>query len=79
MSSAETSDLIDRIAKLLSPHLGRNEDATDKVATEIVGDLQSRFYLIPIPTVGEEAQTRSDLVSMEIPGLFSTSATKGPQ
>ncbi len=77
MSGNETSALIDRLAKLLSPHLGRNEDAADKVATEIVGDLQSRFLLIARPTEAEEAAARADLAALNIPGLFQSIATKG--
>jgi hypothetical protein len=74
MSGNETSALIDRLAAILSPHLGRNEDAADKVATEIVGDLQSRFVLI---SKAEVDAARADLAAMNIPGLFQSTATKG--
>jgi len=67
MSGTETSALIDRVAAILSPHIG-NADAADAVATEIVGDLQSRFVMV---SKTEVDAARADLERMDIPGLVS--------
>lgn len=65
MSGNETSRLIHRVAALLAPHLG-SADAADAVATEIVGDLQSRYVLLAQTEVDA---ARADLAAMNIPGL----------
>ena len=65
MSSLETSALIDRLAAILSPHVG-SADAADAIATEIVGDLQSRFVMV---SKTEVDAARADLAGMDIPGL----------
>ena len=67
MSSLETSALIDRLAAILSPHIG-SDDAADAVATEIVGDLQSRYVMV---SKTEVDAARTDLERMDIPGLMS--------
>ena len=65
MSSLETSALIDRLAAILSPHVG-SADAADAIATEVVGDLQSRFVMV---SKTEVDAARADLERMDIPGL----------
>lgn len=64
MTCDATSRLIDRVAAILAPHLG--PDAADAVATEIVGDIQSRFVLLAQVEVDA---ARADLAGMGIPGL----------
>jgi hypothetical protein len=59
-----TGRLIDRVAALLSPHLG--PDAADAVACEVVGDIQSRFILV---SKVEVDAARADLAAMDVPGL----------
>jgi len=67
VSGNETSALIDRLAAILSPHIG-SDDAADAVATEIVGDLKSRYVMV---SKTEVDAARSDLAGMDIPGLMS--------
>jgi len=69
MSSAETSKLIDLIAATILPDLGNNEDAADQRATEIVGELQSKYLLIPLPGAADEDATRAQISAL-VPGLF---------
>lgn len=66
MTCDATSRLIDRVAALLAPHLG--PDAADAVASEIVGDIQSRYVLL---AQAEVDAARADLAGMSIPGLLS--------
>lgn len=64
MTCDATGRLIDRVAAILAPHLG--SDAADAVASEIVGDIQSRYVLLAQVEVDA---ARADLASMGIPGL----------
>lgn len=67
MSGAETDDLIDLVARELREHLA--DEASDALATQVVGQLQSRFLLIPRPPEEATGQaTRTEI----------NSTTKGP-
>jgi hypothetical protein len=68
VSGNETSALIDRLAEILSPHIG-SDDAADAIATEIVGNLQSRYVMV---SKTEVDAARADLERLDIPGLMST-------
>ncbi len=74
MTAEVTGSLIDDVARELRTLM--SEDAADAVATSIVGQLQSRYLICPLPTAAEDAAARLDLAALEIPGLFIT-ATKG--
>jgi hypothetical protein len=60
-----------RALKLINDELPRVLDRWDreKVADQILGALQSHFLVIPLPTVAEEAETRADLATIDIPGF----------
>jgi hypothetical protein len=78
MSADEVGKLIDLIkTSLLNPVLASDpaivEDA-EQAATEIVGEITSRYMLIPLPTTDEDAAACVELDSL-LPGLFQS--TKG--
>lgn len=74
MTAEVTGSLIDDVARELRSLM--SEEAADAVATNIVGQLQSRYLICPLPTEAEDAAARADLAAFDIPGL-SAIATKG--
>ena len=72
MSSEDTAAAIDLVARELRDD-GMHADKADALATSIVGQLQSRFWIVPLV---DDAQSRAELHAFDIPGL-SDLATKG--
>ncbi len=73
MSSEDLGKLIDLVkTSLLNPVLASDPaivaDA-EEAATEIVGEITSRYMLIPLPSIDEDAAARVELDAM-LPGVF---------
>lgn len=67
-----------RAQKMIERHLRRAQmpqPDREKLADQILGELQSFFLMAPWPTATEEAASRAALDELAIPGL--TTATKG--
>jgi hypothetical protein len=74
MTAADTA----RALALIEQHLRRAQMPRldrEKLADQILGELQSFFLMAPWPTATEEAASRAALEEMAIPGL--NTATKG--
>lgn len=77
MTNSETGAAIDAVAKAILGEYeritGEKRDQhaspfTERLATAIVGELQSRFMLIPLPMVPDDDEREA--AAMVPPGLF---------